>query len=1028
YDDQGNLTHVYDRAGKSIRFGYDEQNRVTGRRNRNGMQYSWRYDKQGRVTHTEGEGGYMRGEIRYHPDEGYNEVIYHKDKIEQYWYDQDQLVYKKVDALGGETWYEYNRYNEQTMMSSPEGRVAGQEYDAMGNVITWYLPDGGQEHASYDEEGRMLSFTDAAGNKESWLYDKLGRLESYLQKDGQMVRYTYEGNRKKPATATDGRGTELRWQYNALQQVVLSESTEGLRKRWDYDVYGRLKVYQPDGGSETRWIRDDLGRVSKIAVRGLQDLELRYDAYDLPVFASDGREEWQLSYTPMGKVKTQVRKAKDEGNTQTLKFAYDPWDNLSAVINEKSEEYRFHLDACDRVIKEIHFDGQEENFRLNADGQVVQKTFADGRVSYHSYDQGGRLVYTRFDDGTYQAFQYDKNGLLVLAENENSTVAIRRDALGRVTEEDQDGHKVQYQYDAAGNLQTLSSSLGASVQYAYDPLGFLKEMTGSLPGMDNWQAVISRDPYGRETIRHSGNLRQFNAYDQVGRPSMQRVEAGGMQQSYRQYNWGHNDNLLSLLNNVTGNRTDFRYDTFGSLFAASYSDDSVVQYKAPDEAGNLYRRADRTDRRYDRGGKLLKDDQWYYRYDACGNLLQKSKRNINGLEAARSPEPAKEASAGLFGGTVSWKTVLPGTATDQQVGGLADAEPDTPEWQPGDWAYSWKDNGMLQAVRNPEGEAIRFEYDALGRRTAKISGGRIRRFVWQGNVLLHEWEYALADRPQAGVSVSGKLAAGPEPVKNLITWLYDQSNYTPVARLQDDRRYTIVSDYLGTPTEAYDERGYKVWSCELDIYGKVRKLTGDRSFVPFRYQGQYEDAETGLYYNRFRYYDPESGLYISKDPIGLEGGTRVYGYTKNVNSEIDPLGLNSIANKFPDDPIPPNAKVISHQIIDGNIKVPNGLKEVDYVVTLDGELRVGNKHQLLGDNKNVQAAGQLKLNGRGQIRRLDNRSGHYRPTIEESMRFPDIIRSTGVSLSGATFEVSEFKFDADGFIISDKVVYREICK
>jgi RHS family protein len=40
---------------------------------------------------------------------------------------------------------------------------------------------------------------------------------------------------------------------------------------------------------------------------------------------------------------------------------------------------------------------------------------------------------------------------------------------------------------------------------------------------------------------------------------------------------------------------------------------------------------------------------------------------------------------------------------------------------------------------------------------------------------------------------------------------------------------------------------------------------------PFRYQGQYEDSETGLYYNRFRYYDPSTGAYISQDPIGLAG-------------------------------------------------------------------------------------------------------------------------------------------------------------
>ena len=61
---------------------------------------------------------------------------------------------------------------------------------------------------------------------------------------------------------------------------------------------------------------------------------------------------------------------------------------------------------------------------------------------------------------------------------------------------------------------------------------------------------------------------------------------------------------------------------------------------------------------------------------------------------------------------------------------------------------------------------------------------------------------------------------------------------------------------------------------------------------PFRYQGQYEDSETGLYYNRFRYYDPNSGNYLSQDPIGLEGGSKLYGYVHDPNSWIDILGLS----------------------------------------------------------------------------------------------------------------------------------------
>jgi RHS repeat-associated protein len=78
----------------------------------------------------------------------------------------------------------------------------------------------------------------------------------------------------------------------------------------------------------------------------------------------------------------------------------------------------------------------------------------------------------------------------------------------------------------------------------------------------------------------------------------------------------------------------------------------------------------------------------------------------------------------------------------------------------------------------------------------------------------------------------------------------------------------------------------------LDIYGKTFTFAEcSLKDCPFRYQGQYEDAETGLYYNRFRYYDPDSGNYLSQDPIGLDGGDKLYAYVHDPNGWTDVLGL-----------------------------------------------------------------------------------------------------------------------------------------
>jgi RHS repeat-associated protein len=103
----------------------------------------------------------------------------------------------------------------------------------------------------------------------------------------------------------------------------------------------------------------------------------------------------------------------------------------------------------------------------------------------------------------------------------------------------------------------------------------------------------------------------------------------------------------------------------------------------------------------------------------------------------------------------------------------------------------------------------------------------------------------------------------------------------------------------------YDEEGKKVWERNLDIYGRVKteEALGEKNFIPFRFQGQYEDEETELYYNRFRYYDSQQGQYTQQDPIGLAGGNpTLYGYVYDTNIELDLLGLFKVwRNLRPDE-------------------------------------------------------------------------------------------------------------------------------
>jgi RHS repeat-associated protein len=124
-----------------------------------------------------------------------------------------------------------------------------------------------------------------------------------------------------------------------------------------------------------------------------------------------------------------------------------------------------------------------------------------------------------------------------------------------------------------------------------------------------------------------------------------------------------------------------------------------------------------------------------------------------------------------------------------------------------------------------------------------------------------------------------------------ITWVFEPESFSPLAKLVGDARYSLVTDHLGTPKAMFDATGAEVWSASIDAYGDLRDLKGHRQSCPFRYPGQYEDQETGLYYNRFRYYDPQAGQFNRPDPIGLGGGFGIYQYVANPIAMSDSLGL-----------------------------------------------------------------------------------------------------------------------------------------
>ncbi len=198
------------------------------------------------------------------------------------------------------------------------------------------------------------------------------------------------------------------------------------------------------------------------------------------------------------------------------------------------------------------------------------------------------------------------------------------------------------------------------------------------------------------------------------------------------------------------------------------------------------------------------------------------------------------------------------------------------------WLYEYGANGLLSKVTRPDKNEVTFEYDPLGRRVSKTYKDKTTKFLWDGNKVIHEWkEYETEQQSTA---------------QNIITWLYKDGSFVPIGKLTENDSYSIVTDHLGTPTEMYNSKGERVWKVIKDIYGRTRHKVGGETpetDCQIRYQGQYEDYEAGVYYNRFRYYMPDEGMYSQRDPIGIAGGNpSLYGYVWDSTKQVDVFGLD----------------------------------------------------------------------------------------------------------------------------------------
>ena len=843
YNEAGDLSGITDALQQTTRIQYHKHLMVE-KTDRNGQTFYWEYDNKGRCIHTWGDGGILEGWIEYQPKEGYNVVTNSQGHTTTYYYTPDFVITQIKDPLGNSIFTEYTDHFEVYREIDEEANVTGYTYDERGNRTRIEMPDGSARTFAYDAEDRLVLTTDAQGGSRTYIYYKSkkhkGLLHTITEADGRITIFRYNEHNLLSKVEDELEHRTL-LEYDADYNVSALTQPDGGRASWHYDAWGRCTRANNPLQQEQLFYYDALGRATEVFMPDGNHITLQYNAYEEVVHLKDKHHNVRFGYTPMGSLKTR------EENGAQVHFIYDSEEQLTGLVNEHGITYRFSRNRRGDIIEETGFDGLVRRYQRDATGKVIRVDRPGGHHTVYEYDYKGSLTRAEHSDGSWETYSYDRNGLLIEAINEHCTIKLQRDVMGRVVQEWQDGYAVTSRFGPDGHRSHIKSSLGADIKLQRNAAGDITGIQADSKETGNpWIAQIERNLIGLEIERSlPGGVKSSWTYDRSGMPEGHTVNGRERITRRRSYRWDANQRLKQITDAIGSGATGFGHDDFGNLAWAQY-ENGTYDYRLPDKAGNLYKAQTGSDRKYAPGGKLLETPDARFVYDEEGNLKKKI------------------ITAAPVGGTV--------------------------------WEYEWYASGMLRSVLRPDGKLVEFRYDPLGRRIEKLYNGRLTRFVWDGNVPLHEWSYPFTDRPVATIDELGDIQQShpePVPVETLVTWVFEEGTYAPAARIANGRQYSIINDYLGTPCEAYDEAGEKVWVCELDIYGKVRKLAGERELVPFRYPGQYEDIETGLYYNRFRYYSPDEGGYLSPDPIRPEGGSRIYGYPK------DPLIWTDVAGLMP---------------------------------------------------------------------------------------------------------------------------------
>ena len=807
----------------------------------------------------------------------------------QYFYDNVHRLTKQIDPDGTVTEYVYNLAGQIVRTIVTNGSVVSVNrtvYDELGRKIQeigpvqyhseydYIEPDtitGGSYSDSnagtiyhYNNEGFVDWQRDALGAYTYFEYDDYGNVIKQTLANGSYSRYEYDVMDRKTSESfydhtnhTENVLKEIRYGLEGRNTVI--ETTINLDTNLSstsiekYNFESNLVEETGSNGARYIYTYAPGGRLMSEIHAGISKISYQYYPFgniksQISKFDNTGYSETYFEYDKAGNVTGQRVKNNGVGQAESYavtRFEYDNWGRQTKVcrydndqlVSEDSVEY----DWADRIVKQ--FKGENEcsvvEFEYDHMGNIVKKTDALGNVETYTFDNAGRIISSTDRNGTLHSIQYDVIGNPLIKTNTDGTNTITKaytyDMMGNLETVDDGNEIVHYDYDGAGN-KTREYGGNTTKLFKYNIAGLLTE---------------TEIYFGRTMYQKS--LYTYNEAGQVVKVSE-----------------GHPYSME--INTVS----EYKYDVLGRriLVENANGTSEKTEYNA---AGLITRLTNYS------GANVISNFEYTYYYD--GN--QRTKTDASGSTSYFYDDLGRLTEAELADGTLQHYTFDSNdnrktmTVIKDGVSSVTEYNYDLndrliSETKDGlTTAYSYDNNGNM--LSKSDGTSVVTQtFDLLNRMTSFSDGETNATYTYN------------PDNMRRSKTVNG--------VKTEHIWVdsdivLDITGSTVVSYIQG-----IKSDYgwyvynaHGDVVQLCDDNGVVIKSYDYDPYGNQLTEVDSLDKNPYRYSGEYYDAESGYIYLRARYYDSVTGRFISEDPAF--DGANWYAYCGgNPLNRWDPSG------------------------------------------------------------------------------------------------------------------------------------------